>query len=1178
VAVGYKNPVHDYSISTKLLLIIAVAALPLVAAIGVLYYTEYQEGYSDAEHDILVATEALAQKHTAQVDGIRAQLATLAQFEEVRRRDKNGCARLLQRISRQNQAGGYIGIADRSGNVIASTESENANIGDSQYFRDALGSRRFSAASYSAGRFASNPAMRFAMPVLDASGRVTAVVSADVDLDSFGLSFASQSLPAGSAVNVSDARGTIVYRYPALPTVKAGLKDRPDLHTRMSAGQSPGVFRDTGADHLKRVLGYTRLQLDPNGAPYLYIRVSIPEQAILKHTYHYFYFAGAILISMALVTLICSALLARSFLIDPIKHLIEVARSFKDGDLSARTGFLHSCDEIGILAQSFDSMSESMEKRQTVLRASEHKFSSVFELSPITMALTGLDEGTFVEVNRQFSKTFGFTREEIQGRSTVELDLWANPQDRNSYIEKLQKDRFVSRVETVMRARNGDLITVEFTGSLLEINGTDYVLSSIIDITERKQAEKALHESENRFKEFFEQSGDAFLILSEGKFINCNKATVELLGYRSKDEVCNRAPAQLSPKVQPDGKFSQARVKELVELAFSAGSQRFEWTHQKADGSELPVEVVMTPMSLSKRMVQHVTWRDITERKRLELREQTRLKILEEMAAGAPLQGLLDAIVRFAEKSSPGSLCSILLANDEGTRLLKGSAPSLPDFYNDAVDGLKIKEGMGSCGTAAFLRKRVIVEDIRVHPYWKGFQPALDAGLRSCWSEPIHSPGGELLGTFAVYHREPRSPGADTITLIESAANLAGIAIGRVRDNQRHALLTEHLLQMQKFEAIGQLAGGIAHDFNNLLTPILVYAEMIRGTTAREHPDRKKIEGILAAANKSKDLTQRLLLFGRKQLLDMKGIDLNEVIFSFEEILGRTVRENIVFDMQLAPGGANIQADRGQMEQILLNLAVNSQDAIAGNGRVLVETGHVSFDEEYVRLNPGTKPGDYILLAVTDSGCGMTEEVLQHVFEPFFTTKAVGHGTGLGLATVYGIVKQHDGYIKIRSKVGEGTTFTIYLPECTALSKAPAGRKSPKPHQGEHDKTILFVDDNEMILAMAAELLAAHGFRTLIAATPAQALDLALSHQGTIDLLVTDVVMLEMNGAELYGRLAEQRSELPVLYISGYKNDVVLRGGTLEEEVNFLAKPFTAEQLTDKILHALPSGESRSAG
>jgi PAS domain S-box-containing protein len=651
----------------------------------------------------------------------------------------------------------------------------------------------------------------------------------------------------------------------------------------------------------------------------------------------------------------------------------------------------------------------------------------------------------------------------------------------------------------------------------------------------------------------------------EGRLVHFNQALCCMTGYTQEELAGIRLhdiePPEYAERIIPNIRLLQEHGQATFESAFCA-----------KDGRVVPVEVNARIMESEGDQLVLSIVRDITQRKRAELREKTRLKILEGMACGVSLEDLLGHIVRFVEQENPGALCSVLLADEFGTRLRHGAAPSLPDFYNRAVDGLSIGQGMGSCGTAAHLRERVVVEDIEGHPYWKGFAPARDAGLRACWSEPVLSADGELFGTFATYYREPRSPLGAEVLLIESAAHLASIAIGRVREEQRNRHLEEQLRHMQKIEAIGQLAGGVAHDFNNLLTPIFVYAGMIRRNYPEGDERIQKVDGIISAAHKAKELTQKLLSFGRKQMLCMEVLDLNEVIDSFHDILRRTIREDIAIEvLRYAPGRAHVLADRGQIEQILLNLAVNAQDAISGNGTVCVETGHVVLDDEYARLHPGARPGAYLLLSFSDNGCGMEDEVLRHIFEPFFTTKATGHGTGLGLATVYGIVKQHEGYIEVMSRVAEGTTFKIYLPESTIeATQEDVPQPAPKDvHHGPTDTTILVVEDNEMVREMAVELLESFGFRVLVAEGPSRALEIVDSYVGHLNLLVTDVVMPEMNGPELYERLLPRRPGLPVLYISGYTSDVVIRSGTLEEEVNFLKKPFTTEQFMARIRQML---------
>ena len=707
---------------------------------------------------------------------------------------------------------------------------------------------------------------------------------------------------------------------------------------------------------------------------------------------------------------------------------------------------------------------------------------------------------------------------------------------------------------------------VFWSGASFIVVITAALLFLYLNIRRRKKLEKVLRMTEAKFRQLFNSAGDAIYIHDlQSRILEVNQAACDLMGY-SRERFLGLTLKQLDPAEQLPG------GQEPIAMLQQHGSALYETLHRTGAGEFIPVEVSARAIDYEEAPAILSIVRDITRRKSLELREKTRLQILEEMATGASLEDLLAYIVRFVEQESAGALCSVLLADESGGMLQLGSAPSLPDFYNQAVDGLRVKEGMGSCGTAAFLRERVIVADIENHPFWKGFQPARDAGLRACWSEPVLSTDGELLGTFAVYYRSCRTPSGEELTLIESAAHMTSIAIARVRGEESRKNLELQMRQMQKIEAVGQLAAGLAHDFNNLLTPIFVYADIIKRSLPEGDRNYSKVDGIISSAGKAADLTKQLLSFGHKQILKKEALDLNEVVVSLYDLLQRTIRANIEIKTELTSRGAKVFADRGQLEQILVNLAVNAQDAIQSNGQIVVATKNVLIDQELARGNPGMKTGPHALLSFTDNGCGMPEEVLGHIFEPFYTTKELGSGTGLGLATVYGIVKQHNGFIKAQSQLGQWSSFSIYLPLFsgeTAPAAAPQPAALAVPESSGH-KTILVVDDNQPIREMAVELLESAGYRVLVADSPLQARKIVDDQGAGIDLLMTDVVMPEMSGPELYRLLAADYPQLPVLYMSGYTFDLKLHTGSSRELVSFLAKPFTSAQLLFGIQQALP--------
>jgi signal transduction histidine kinase len=378
----------------------------------------------------------------------------------------------------------------------------------------------------------------------------------------------------------------------------------------------------------------------------------------------------------------------------------------------------------------------------------------------------------------------------------------------------------------------------------------------------------------------------------------------------------------------------------------------------------------------------------------------------------------------------------------------------------------------------------------------------------------------------------------------------------------------EQLMQSQKLEAIGQLAGGVAHDFNNLLTAILGYSHLGLGQLAENDPMRTNFEEIKKASERAASLTRQLLAFSRKQVMQPRVLNLNSVVPEMEKMLRRMIGENIQLRTALQADLGNVRADPSQMEQVLMNLVLNARDAMPSGGKLTLETANVYLDENYARQRPSVVPGAYVMLAVCDTGTGIDQETQQHIFEPFFTTKEQGKGTGLGLSTVYGIVKQSGGYIWMNSEVGKGTAFKIYLPRVNKLAERYTHETAPAEIPGGTE-TILLVEDEHTVRRLAKDVLESNGYRVIEAASGKDAIRLAEDHPDSIDLLLTDVVMPEMGGRELAGRLTSLRPEIEVLFMSGYTDSTFFDHDVLEGGINFIQKPFTPEALALKAREAL---------
>ncbi len=396
--------------------------------------------------------------------------------------------------------------------------------------------------------------------------------------------------------------------------------------------------------------------------------------------------------------------------------------------------------------------------------------------------------------------------------------------------------------------------------------------------------------------------------------------------------------------------------------------------------------------------------------------------------------------------------------------------------------------------------------------------------------------------------------------------------IGVFTDITGHKRLQDQLHQAQKMESVGRLAGGVAHDFNNLLTVIIGYCEMLLDDTKDNPTANSMVKGINRAAERATSLTQQLLAFSRKQIIQPKRININELIVNLEKMLRRLISEHIALIIRLEAEPGIIKVDPAQLEQVLMNLAVNARDAMPGGGKLTIETSNIYLDDTYCRLHSEVTPGDYVMLSITDTGCGMDEKTEENIFEPFFTTKEPGKGTGLGLSTVYGIVKQSGGHIGFYSQINKGTTFNIYFPMTADQEPAEYKTKeqeSLEPKTVEGSESLLVVEDQDNLREMMVESLKSYGYSVHAAQDGTEALEICRQQNQSFDLLITDVVMPEMNGKELAEKIARQFPGIKTLYISGYAEDTIGDHNIFLAGLFFLPKPFSPTALAQKVRHIL---------
>jgi PAS domain S-box-containing protein len=656
------------------------------------------------------------------------------------------------------------------------------------------------------------------------------------------------------------------------------------------------------------------------------------------------------------------------------------------------------------------------------------------------------------------------------------------------------------------------------------------------EIVRRRQTEEALGESEERYRALFDRSLDCVFISDfEGSFMDANQAALDLLGYRRQD-----IPTLNFASLLPEDQFSSAF--QVIEEVKSSGFQKnlSEYRLRRKDAEFVFVE---TQAALLYRKgkpiaIQGIA-RDITERKRNEQEREQTLALLEAAIAQSP-SGILiadapDVTIRWTNPAALGirGQADVPLTGIEVSRHAPHWQTFQPDGTVYSSEDLPLSRAVLKGETTR--DEEVIIRNAQGEDRWVSVNAA-----------PIRNREGVITSGIVIFH---------DIT-------------DRKRAEEEQEKLQAQLVQAQKMESVGRLAGGVAHDFNNMLSAILGHAELAMIKCPPSEPLLDDLKAIQKAGLHSADLVRQLLAFARKQTVALRVLDLNDTVSGMLKMLRRLIGEDI--DLVWMPGAAlwSVKLDPSQVDQLLANLCVNSRDAIAGVGKITIETKNTVFDGDYCAVHPGFACGQYVLLAVSDDGCGMSPEVLEHLFEPFFTTKDVGQGTGLGLAMVYGIVKQNEGFINVYSEPGKGTTFKIYLPRHIGEAVLPAAESRAETPKGRGE-TLLLVEDEPAVLELGRGMLETLGYRVLTAATPGEALRQAKARATEIRLLISDVVMPEMNGRELAQSIGDIKPGLKCLFLSGYTANVIAHHGVLEEGVAFLQKPFSMKDLAFKVRQAL---------
>jgi PAS domain S-box-containing protein len=796
---------------------------------------------------------------------------------------------------------------------------------------------------------------------------------------------------------------------------------------------------------------------------------------------------------------------------------------------------VNETDERAVVAVSDGKLKATTEDGRpselTVVRES-NLYRALFDAA--SDAVFVLDEGQIIEINPSAVRLLRQKRSAILGETLLSFSVATQPDGRDSYDKLHEKmgralEGFPQTFDWLhVRSDNSTFFSEISLGRIL-LGHTTQLLAVMRDITDRKRAEEALRLSAMQFEANLENTPHVAIQWYDeaGRILYANRASEAIYGWPVTDVVGQSLGRLMFMPEQVDHLILSMMA--LEDDAQSVGPSEFPIHRKNGSSGWVLATNFVIPMAERRRAFVCMAV-DITEQKRAE----ASLKRQEETFR-ALTESSIDIIIRFDE------IGIVLYAN-----------PAVFQKLGLSVDGILGKTVREIGMSDSFCQ---LWDEASKTVYRSGqvrrFEYQWENGLWFDWL---------LMPEFDEEHR--------VRALIASARDVTE----RKRTDEERARFTMQLQQSTKMEAVGRLAGGVAHDFNNLLTAIkgslnLALLDLEPGSAVEE-----VFRDASQAADSATRLTRQLLAFSRKQTVLPRPLDLNLTIVQTEKMLTRLLSEDIELTTILAEDLSEVNADPGQMEQVLINLVVNAKDAMPQGGRIVIETRNVELDEAYYAAHPRTAVGHFAMLTVSDTGCGMTEEVQGHLFEPFFTTKAVGVGTGLGLATAYGAIRQAGGYIEVDSEVGKGTTFRIYLPRL----ETSKGSRHPPVDEGEifgGTETVLLVEDDDVLRQLSEKMLTRLGYRVLVAKDGAIALKMAREFEGTIELLFSDVVLPGMDGKQVADAIVEIRPNTKVLLTSGYTDDVLNKYDLAAPVFAFIPKPFTLRAIADKVREALGSSK-----
>jgi len=1219
------------SIRVKLIILLLFIIIPAIAITFYLGMIQREKARNSVSHDTIMIAKSIGDIQNSVIKKGKDILFTLSQIPHFKDHDSDYSSKILRDLLEKSPEFTAFSAYRMDGKIFASSAPSipPLDITDRPYFKEIIRSHKFTVSDFLIGRVTGKPTLILAHPVLDSEKRMRAILVAGIDLNWVKNFIEKMGLSPGTSLTIIDKKGMVLFRHPeGEKFVGKSFPEAGIIKTVLSKRE--GTSESMGLDGVKKLFGFTPFGHEsisgyvmvgiPKKLAFKEINRMLLSNILLLCLIGGIGIVGILVGGNLLIRNPIKRLLKVTEEISKGNLTVRTGLDYSRGEIG---GLSQAVDRM---AESLLIRDEEIEKREEVIRNQRDELFSRSEILSSTVSTKDMDE----LLRKIINEIVGFLKIEFASLHLVmgnQLLLRAYQGFSPSFRAKTlsfpldEAPHWMKEFMLIHESLDEDKLTPEFIKAegiqtlasvpLRMSNGEERWLGTLIvgskDINaineDKVRALKVLAEQLALGIEHVRSLRDARERLSRLETLrDIDRAIIKRLDLKEVLKVVvEKVPKELGADVSAISLIEEGSLKTKVFLMRVNGGRYIE-----EECFSMAESLLNSFINLKKTVII------------FNLAEDPRIQMFRDRIRNGRFFSYLGVPLISGEKTT-GILHIITrepkVFSDEDVEFFKTLAGQAAIAIENAKLFESLKEELGIRTRAEeALRETTLrlnhllntsptiiysckVEGDRILPTWVssnitsilGYNPE-EVIKPDWWINNLHPEDrdkaitnsseiftkGNLVHEYRFLKKNRDSIWLrDELRLIRDSEGNPTEIVGAWVDitelkkmDEKRRSLEEQLFQSQKMEAIGRLAGGVAHDFNNILSIIKGYNQLLMLDIKEGDPRREGLKEINEAVDRAVAMTRQLLAFSRKQVLEMRVLDLNSVIRNLEKMLRRMIGEDIELRTILSEDIGKIEADPGQIEQVIMNLAVNSRDAMPYGGKLTIETKNIDLDEEDIKGHVDMKPGKYVMLSVSDTGIGMTKEVQDRIFEPFFTTKGVGKGTGLGLATVYGIVKQSGGDIWVYSEPGKGTIFKIYLPRVDKPAEELRAREEAKeiPRGNE---TILLVEDDEKVRRVAQRILEKQGYDIIEARNGEEAIEICKEIKKPVHLVLTDVVMPEMGGRELIERIKEVCKDFKVLYMSGYTDDVILRHGILEEGIAFIQKPFTLESLARKVREVL---------